>query len=560
MSMRKLLLLCMPWISCQILAQSRDREPVAMAVAPPSSSEVSPSGQHKRLDGGLLAPAWFGPGIAWVRTKGVDYQWVRPDAHLDPPTLYLAPWELPVFLRRKDALDHALGGQVSEELQGFLRDSLCQVDGIALTADPGGSPYHAIGRVVEATQVRQGAQAALALLAGFPTATWDFKVVDARNGEVLLATHHRMVGAGHAAWLQFVTENLAGLAGQGEQAAKAWEMPTEAAPLPGGGLHWQQGAFTLGEETIHLLPWKAETDSSLALSRAWTSGMGQALASNMVQVLTPRLEGRGFHLSDASAATYLLQGRIFGTPRHVRVLYQARLLETRSRSVVARFEIPAPFSREPLPKIADQLAAGMSALRGSGFTSSPSGDGPAQSAVLAKENLPWTHCDDLVPVNHGLEAVWRSPGFTLKGRSLQVGDWYPPLIPSYSSDADRAFAEVTTRHAPGWLLGALAPHSGRGLTVSRTEGELRLEGRVVEIDEADLSHFGQAMAAELTFGLASRSRQVFQIRIVEQATNETLLLVQQRVTSFKVASSGTSYKAMKWMAQEFVPWLVNSGP
>lgn len=545
--MRHAVLLSASWIALGLLAEAPD--PGAPARAPAVSSPAS------TLDHGLLDPAWFGPGFPWTRAPGVDYGWVRPGARLDRPLINLAPWELPRFMETKDALDHALAGEVSEDLQGVLREGLGQWDGVQLARDPADSPYHAVGRVVEATHIREGAQATFGVLAGVPTWTWEFKVVDVRTGETLLATHHRAVGAGHSGWLRFVTETLAELAGLPRRNEQVWAMPAEARALPGGIRCWSEPGFTLDGGAIDLLPWKPDTDSNLALWRSWTSNLGQALASAMRPALAGRLEEQGFGLAPATAAAYRLQGRVFTAPRHLKTRYQAFLVQVASGRVVARFDIPAPVTLNPPPRVAALLAERLSELRGAP-AAEPAAARPQSPAVPLD---PWTAEGPLKAGAGALEAVWVSPDFRLRGRALQVADWLPPCLSRQSEGADRAFAFDTTRRAPGWLLGALVPFQDQDLRLSRTGGDLRLEGRVVEIREADLLDFGTRLAVALTLGAAGRSTQVFQIRVVDPALGRTLLLAQQQVVSFKLASSGTDYKVMKWLAQDFAPWLVKAG-
>jgi hypothetical protein len=544
--MRHSILFCLPWLALALLAEAPKRDRPAPA---PGASALA--GQDP-LDGGLPDPAWFGPGIAWACGGGLDFHWVRPGARLDRPRVYLAPWEPPSLPKGKDLLDHALGGRVSEALQGFLRERLSQAGGVQWAKAPEDTPYHAVGRVVGATHIRQGALATIGPLAGWPTHTWDFKVVDVRTGETLLATHHRAVGAGHFAWMQFVARNLAEWAGLPGEDGQFWAPPPDARPFPGGGEIGCQAGFQLGSGVIHLLPWTPDTDTKGLFTRVWLSGLGQTLASGMRSALARELTGRGFSLGEAGEASFLLQGRVYTGSQSALVKYRAVLLDAGSGKVVAHLQVPAPFAIDPLPRVAARVAEALLEL---GATPSSSPGPPEAPAALAA----WEGAGPLKPGPGALDAVRVSPDFSLKGRTLQVGDWLPPFFTRKSDATDRAFASATTLEAPGWLLGSLTRFRDDGLRVSRTQGDLRLEGRVVDVREANPMNFGTAMAGAFTLGLATQSRQVFQIRIVEQDTGETRLLVLQKVVSFKVASSGTTYKAMKWMAQDFVPWLAKEG-
>ncbi len=516
-------------------------------LAAPERTEPEPPSADSSLDHGLLDPAWFEPEIRWTRDRRLDFSWIRPEARLDTPHVHLSPWELPRLRSGKDALDRALAGQLSEELQSRLRNRLLQLDGIELVPDPAASPYHAVGRVVEATQIRQGAQTALPLLSGLPTGTWDFKVFDVRTGSVLLATHHRMVGAGSHAWEQFVLAGLKDLVGGSGANEVAWEMPAGTEMVPGLGRRWVEADFDLGTDTIRLQPWLSDTDSRSRFFLSWSSGVGQALAADMRPALMRELGAGGYPLRETEEAAFTLRGRVFSSPKRLHTLYQAHLKNTKTGRIVARWEILAPISTQPARLVAERLAGLMSTLKGARQ--------PSQGSV--GESRSWTETQLLVPGPGNVDASWIHPRFSLQGHVLRIADWLPPS--GAGSSADEAFAIETTRHAPGWLLGALTPHDDQGFRLSRTAGDLRLEGRVVEIHEADLRKFSTAMAAGFTFGLGTRSHQVFQLRIVDESDQATLLLVQQRVVSFKMASSGTSYKAMKWMAQAFVPWLVKTG-
>lgn len=534
--MRHAILLCLCW---PVLAEAPEPE------RPPASALAA-------LDGGLLDPAWFGPGVAWAPSPGLDFGWVQPEVRLDRPLVYLAPWELPRLARSKDPLDHALAGEISETLQNDLRDSLSRVGGVQWARAPGDTPYHAVGRVVEATHIREGALATLGPMAGWPTHTWDFKVVDLRTGQTLLATHHRAAGAGHFAWMSFVGHRLGDQAGLAREDRQAWVPPPAAKPLPAGGEVWSDADFRLGDQALDLLPWTADTDQFGVLSRAWTSGWGQALASRVGPALARTLKAKGFHLGAAEAAAYRLQGTVFTGKGYPVTQYRTALVDAATGEVVARIRVPAPIALDPPAKVADRVAEALVEL---GAVPEASPGPPSPPALLDL----WEGPGPLEPGPGALDAVWVSPGFSLAGHGLQVADWLPPFHTPKATPTDQTFAAITTRLAPGWLLGSLTPFQKDGLQVSRTRGDLRLEGQVVDIREANLMHFGKAMAAGLTLGLAAKSHLVFQIRVVDQDTGATRLLVRQRVVSFKVASSGTDYKAMKWMAQAFVPWLVKAG-
>jgi hypothetical protein len=147
----------------------------------------------------------------------------------------------------------------------------------------------------------------------------------------------------------------------------------------------------------------------------------------------------------------------------------------------------------------------------------------------------------------------------LAGRTLLVGEWSEPTLKPEADGYDHQVARAISLRAPAWLYGALASHPERGFKINRHEGDLRLEGRVVHLYQPDRSKFSTMIGAAFTFGLSAKAEGTLQVRVLDNATGNTLALVEENLGSFQMASSGIPYKAFKWLAQDLVPWLLQAG-
>ena len=511
-------------------------------------------------DGGLLDPQWFGSGLTWSTSWRADFLWARPDTRLAPPLLYLEPWEEPRFLSPRSPMDYAAGWEGAEFLQDLLRDRLHACPGLTLASTPEQTPYHARGRMVEATSIRQGASSSLGILAGLPTFTWDFKVVDTRTGEPLLASHHRSIAAPASTWVAALEGALERLTGQ--PPSPPWERPADSRELEDGSWMWMLPGLRLGPGSLALGPWAAHTDTG-GMWKAWTNGMGASLALGVPHALQARAASSGLL---GQPGRYLLRGQVFSTPKYLKVRYRATLTEADTGKVVARFEIRSPmgFPASILEQVADQILSPLEKIREPGPALSsqavpppPHPPVPAPQAPAASPD--WEGLGQLRPVSGPVDKAWARPGLDLKGRTLWVADWEAPALPAEVDAHSRLVAWWISRRSPAWLYGALAFHGDRGFRLARDRGDLRLEGRVVHLDQPDTGRFSTAFAGALSLGLATQAEGTLQLRLKDARTGETLALVEQHLVSFQMASDGIPYKAFKWLAEDFVSWLLATG-
>ncbi len=316
-----------------------------MALALGQAQEVpSPAPQaaasQEQLDGGLLEPAWFGPGPVWSRDWRVDYFWAKPGVRMDPPAIYLSPWEEPKFLSERGSLDYASGWQAAELLQYRLRTRLKGIPGIRLATSPEQTPYHALGRIVEATHIRQGAVATFGLAAGLPTFTWDFKVVDVRTGEVLLASHHRSIWGPASTWITALEPSLRTMVGL--PPFPKWEVPPDSQQQEDGSWTWEAPGLRLRPGCLEAGSWTAETDTG-GWWKMWTNGpMASSMAAGIQVFLQERVARSGLARRPEEESAYLLTGQIFSTPKYLKVRYRAVVTEVATGRIVARHEIRSP--------------------------------------------------------------------------------------------------------------------------------------------------------------------------------------------------------------------------
>lgn len=552
---------------------------------PPAAAPVVPG--ERPLDGGLLEPEWFGPGPTWSRNWRVDFFWVKPGVRWEQPTIYLCPWEEPRFLSEREPLDYASGWEAAEFLQDLLQTRLKGMPGIQLATSPGQTPYHAMGRIVEATHIRQGAVATFGVMAGLPSFTWDFKVVDVRTGQALLASHHRSIWAPASTWVTALELPLRQMVGL--PPTPPWEVPPDSQKLEDGSWTWAAPGLSLPLGCLGVGNWTAETDTG-HLWKVWTNGMGASLAEGIQLSLRERVARSELAIRSEDEPAYLLTGQIFSTPKHLKARYRAVVTKIATGQIVARQEIRSPFGlpNGVLIDVSERIVSHLETLQeGAAKRSVP---GP-ETASLGPQSVPkqtpsapsssppdkpvvdkggassarqaiattWVGLDRLVSVSGPVDKAWVSPTLNLAGRTLQVAAWSEPALRPEADGYDRLTADQISSRAPAWLYGALASHANRGFQIHRQNGDLRLEGRVVHLHQADLSKFGTLLAQAYTFGLATKSIGILQIRVLEVRTGKTLVLVEQELVSFQAASDGVPYKAFKWLAQDLVPWLLKEG-
>lgn len=163
--------------------------PLALAVALVLPAAAS----AKKLDEGLLDPAWFGGELEFHKTDEIDYLWVKEGFSLDGRTVRVADWEEPEFLSEDepDSKDRARAFQLTEQMPSLLRGGISGRGGGTFGKDDGDLVL--VGRFVDVNAGSKVAKWLVGMGAGAATATWDLKIVDAESGELLAAIHHRAV-------------------------------------------------------------------------------------------------------------------------------------------------------------------------------------------------------------------------------------------------------------------------------------------------------------------------------------------------------------------------------
>ena len=144
------------------------------------------------LDGGMLDPAWFGPGVQFKALPHQGFGWVRPGLVLRGRTLRIQPWEAPAWLgRTRGRDDRAFVEDRREELLSTLAQGLAGALGGAAAVSRTEGDVLVAGRVVDAA-----AEAPDAMFSGVASLTFDLKLVDAVSGEPLAAFHQTLLGDG----------------------------------------------------------------------------------------------------------------------------------------------------------------------------------------------------------------------------------------------------------------------------------------------------------------------------------------------------------------------------
>ena len=356
-------------LAARVLGQVQEPLPAA----PPTSLQED-------LDGGLLEPGWFGPGPVWTRDWRVDFFWVRPGALLEPPTLYLKPWEEPRFLSKRDPLDYASGWAAAEYLQNLLRTHLTNMGVIRLATSPEQTPYHALGRIVEATHIRQGFGASFGIAAGLPTCTWDFKVVNVRTGEVLLASHHRTVMAPKFNWITALEQPLRQMAGL--PPIPKWEVPPGIQEQEDGTWTWVAPGLLLPPGSLEAGTWTSETDAR-GPGKLLTSVPGGQMALGAERFLRARVARSKLARGTEEPPAYILSGQFFSSFKFLKPRYRAWVTETTTGRVVVRHEIRSPIkigAGRILDEVAERIVSHLETLqKGAG---KPSGVDAETGAVV----------------------------------------------------------------------------------------------------------------------------------------------------------------------------------
>ena len=168
---------------------------------PPVTTPIPPtpstSNDLKFLDDGLLDPSWFGTGVKFTESKSSDFIYIKPNISFKGKSFYLAPFEVNYLRSNRRDRDKELGDYILRNISTWFVSSFDE----QLSPKPKwGSKEEAeiiiIGRLVDVNNAYGGPAMMFGAMAGQDNqdhATWEFKFIDSKTGEVLLACHHRKI-------------------------------------------------------------------------------------------------------------------------------------------------------------------------------------------------------------------------------------------------------------------------------------------------------------------------------------------------------------------------------
>ncbi len=147
-----------------------------------------------------------------------------------------------------------------------------------------------------------------------------------------------------------------------------------------------------------------------------------------------------------------------------------------------------------------------------------------------------------------VDFFWVKPGLDLTGHTLFMKPWEDPAMLRKGRDGkDNAKATEITDSFPGMLRGALTGAFNGKAKVSRTEGDLTLIGRFVDVNAG-------SKAAKFWLGLGAGSETAtWDLKIVDPMTGDLLLAVHHRAVSGS-AMSNIQDKLVKW-ADKFATFV-----
>ena len=167
-------------------------------------------------------------------------------------------------------------------------------------------------------------------------------------------------------------------------------------------------------------------------------------------------------------------------------------------------------------------------------------EGLLQSSWFGSD-LEWRKAEEI-------DYLWVKDGFSLQGKSLHVADWGEPqfLHKKDRDTKDSARAYELTENMPDWLRGALTSALSGTAEVSREGGDVRLDGRFVDVNAGS-----KAAKWLVGFGAGSATA-TWDLKLVDAQTGELLAAIHHR------AISGTNMseiddKIIKWMDEALVP-------
>jgi len=155
--------------------------------------------EGKKLDKGILDPAWFGPSVEFRTTEDIDYVWVKPGFSIKGHKLSIAPWGDPALLGEdRGPRDAAKASELTEVMPSRLRGALGNtLSGVAEVSKDDGD-IELTGRLSDCDAGSKAAKVWVGLGAGHASATMDVKLTDKASGELLAAIHHRVVSVTNA--------------------------------------------------------------------------------------------------------------------------------------------------------------------------------------------------------------------------------------------------------------------------------------------------------------------------------------------------------------------------
>lgn len=150
-----------------------------------------------------------------------------------------------------------------------------------------------------------------------------------------------------------------------------------------------------------------------------------------------------------------------------------------------------------------------------------------------------------------LDYLWVRDGFSVEGMTVHVADWEEPTFLGKDRDTkDRARAFELTENMPQWLRGALSSALSGTAEVSTEGGDLRLEGRFVDVNAG-------SNAAKWLVGFgAGSANATWDMRFVDVDSGEVVAGIHHRSVS-GTNMSDIDDKVVKWMDEALVPAMRN---
>lgn len=149
-----------------------------------------------------------------------------------------------------------------------------------------------------------------------------------------------------------------------------------------------------------------------------------------------------------------------------------------------------------------------------------------------------------------IDYIWVDDGVSLDGKTIQVADWEEPefLHQKDRDTKDSARAYELTETMPGWLRGALGSALAGTTEISRDSGDLRLEGRFVDVNA------GSKVAKWMVGFGAGSATATWDLKLVDAHTGKLLVAIHHRAIS-GTNMSDIDDKIIKWLDEALAPAL-----